>query len=232
MFDIKEYFSDFNDYIRKGEYFSTSLETRTAEEDISSDIDNLLKNRFDSLYLRDKFKHDSMGVEIIYPRITYPRRKVYIRSSDYIRFLLSLYPQKSDFENIDKIVLRPRHIEIEDIELMALYIRKRKILVLYLYTPHYYTIKNSKFKEYTELSNYSLPDLVNTSMITNLLNINSVISKTNTMKAPPLWYILSIVSNSEDSNIDKFFIKKDRNHSRDISRILDEISFYYSRHGY
>lgn len=225
MFDIKEYFIDHPDY---HDNFSLHLETEIIENDISADIDNLLKNRFDSLYLRDKLKNGSSGIEIIYPRVSYPGKKAFLKTSDHIRFLLSLYPLKSDYENVDKIVLRPRHIEIGNIELMSLYMRNRKILVLYLYSPHFYSIEDSKFRHYSELTAYHLPELVNKTIAKD----NSNRSQKTSLKVPPIWYILSIVSHSQENKMDKFFIKKGKEYPQKVSEVLDEISFYYSRHGY
>lgn len=229
MFDIKEYF---NESTREHNNSSSIyVETGSVEDDISIDIDNLLRDRFDSLYFKDKFKFKSSGIEIIYPRIVYPGRRAIIKSSDYVRFLLSQYPLKSDFDNIDKIVLRPRHIEIGDIELMALYLRKKKILVMYLYTQHFYKMEGSKFKDYSELSSCQLSDLVQTSIKKDTDNPDAK-SKCTALKVPPLWYILSMVSSSDDNNIDKFFIKRNKEYSKETARILEEISFYYSRYGY
>lgn len=225
MFDIKEYFSD---DIKHRVDFSYHLETEIIEEDISTDIENLLKNRFDSLYMRDKLKYGSSGVEIIYPRISYPGGKTYLKGSDHVRFLLSLYPLKSDLDNVDKIVLRPRHIEIGNIELMSLYIRNKKILVLYLYSPHYYSIEDSKFTYYSEFTHFHLPELISK----NLINNNNLQSKKTSIKVPPLWYILSIIYHVPDNKMDKFFIKKGKEYPRRVSEVLNEISFYYSRHGY
>ena len=225
MFDIHEYIGK---QIDTSEIRVTHDETGMIDEDISFNITNLLKNRFDSQYRRDKFKYGSKGIDIIYPRISYPGRRILIKGSDQVRFLLSLYPQKSDFDNIDKIVLRPRHIEIGDIELMSLYIRNKKILVIYLFTPHFYSIKDSKFREYAEFIPCQLSELVNSVIIKK----NNKNSKISALKIPPLWYLLSIISHSHDNMIDKFFIKKDKENSREISMMLDEISFFYSRYGY
>lgn len=225
MFDIREYIGDYT----KHQYSSgIYMETENIDEDISSDIDNLLKNRFSSLYLRDKFKYVSSGIEIIYPQISYQGRKAYIKNPDYVRFLLSLYPMKSDYENIDKIVLRPRHVEVGGIELMAIYIRSKRILINYLHTPHYYLLNNSKFSEYSEFLSCQMPELTNNMLIKK----NPDNKKGSILRVPPLWYVLSIVSCSNDDKIDKFFIKKNNKYSDASSSILDEISFYYSRHGY
>ena len=43
------------------------MEISDIDNDISSDIDNLLANRFDSLYLKDVYKKQHIAVEIIYP---------------------------------------------------------------------------------------------------------------------------------------------------------------------
>lgn len=223
MFDIRDYYTD--------SVSSRALEngphTDNIEQDISTDIDKILKSRFDSLYIRDKFKHHSMGIEILYPRVAYPGNKSLLKGPDQMRNLLSLYPHKSDYENIDKIVLRPLHVEVGDIELMALYLRKKRILVLYLHHPHVYALNKSTFSEYSE---FIFHDIIETAPSGG----TDCLRKTKKLDVfiPPLWYIISMISASNDNKIDKFFIRKLLNENGEISRHLDEISFFYTRHGY
>ena len=228
MFDIKEYLGDASSPQNGENGFGLFVEENNEEDEISQDIDNLLKNRFDSLYIRDRFKQGDRGIDVIYPRLPYNGKRSLFRGSDHLRFLLSLYPMKSDFDNIDKIVLRPRYIEAGDIELMALYFRRAKILVLYLYTPHFYHAEDSKFISYSEFSSFNLPRILEQERErTGVVGLGS-----SSFKVPSLWYILSVISHSRDNLIDKFFIKKDPASTGKISSLLNEISFYYSRHGY
>jgi hypothetical protein len=224
MFDIKDYYCDNTDSITCYNHRGIG----SVEEDISVDIDNLLKNRFDKLYIRDKFKRNHFNIEIIHPKLSYLGFRSLILGPDYIRFLLSLYPYKSDLENIDKIVIRPRHIEINDVELMSIYMRKKKILVLYLHHPHFYSLIDSKIKEYAEFIPANLFELSST-QINDCKKVRTL--KTN-VKIPALWYIMSIICHSEDDKIDKFLLKIDEKNDRKIQMNLDEISFYYSQHGY
>jgi hypothetical protein len=80
------------------------MEINDIDDDISSDIENLLANRFDSLYLKDIYKKNNICIDIIYPSVQYGHHRVLLKSPDYIRFLLSLYPFSSDLENLQKIV--------------------------------------------------------------------------------------------------------------------------------
>jgi len=225
MFDIEEYYRE---YSKVQEASPVQLEIEDIENDINIDIDNLLENRFDRLYLQDKFKYNRSGIDIIYPRIFYTEGRSLLKGADYIRFLLSLHPQKGDLNNIDKIVLRPRHVEIGDMELMALYIRRKRILVMYLHHPHFYSIKNSKLYEYSEFVPYHLALLSNKGFFGN----TALMIKDSDINIPPLWYIISVISYSPDNKIDKFFIKNNNKNDRKISNKLDEISFFYSRYGY
>jgi hypothetical protein len=146
-----------------------------------------------------------------------------LKGPDHIRYLLSAYPHPGDLEGLDKVVLKPRHIDIGNIELMALYLRKTRILVMYLHHPHTYPPELSSFHEYAE----------HPPVITDNDGGSHIKTKAGTIAAiPPLWYMLSIVSGSAENVIDKFFIRRDPLETRDISRRLDEISFFYSRHGY
>jgi len=221
MFDYRDY-SDL-DIVDNPEIH---CETGRIEDDISSDIDNLLSNRFDRLYLTDRFRRNSSSIDIIYPRFQYPGRKLLIKGPDHIRFLLSLYPDSGDFDNVDKIVLRPRYIEIGNIELLALYIRNRKTLVLYLHHPFFYSIE-AKSCGYSGF----LPMAV-TRLSSAKLFGNAAGNQTEGMKIPPLWYILSMVTRTPDSSIDKFFLKRNTGETGKNFQYLSEISFYYSQHGY
>ncbi len=216
MFDIEEY----NTLYNRG---NIQLEIEDIENDIFIDIDNLLNDRFSRLFHWDKFKCSDHGIDIIYPKISYPGNRAFIKGPDQIRFLLSLYPKKERLENIDKIIIQPRYVEINKVELVSIYIRSERILVLYLHRPHLYSSNDTElletFSSISQLFNYEL--LVNQKAGTGRY-IN---------KIPPLWYILSIISFSPENRIDKFFIKNEEQ-EREITENLDKTSLFYSRHGY
>ena len=225
MFDIHDYYNESAQHI---EHSDLQVEVGDIDEDISTDIDSLLKNRFDSLYLKDKFKKGGNTIELIYPRISYSHHRALIKSPDHIRFLLSLYPYKSDLENVEKIVLKPRHVILGSVELMSLYMRKNKILVLYLHQPHMYRLQESSMREYAEFMPLNIQSLLKDNQIANTVNTQ----KKDELKIPPLWYVLSLIQSSDDDRIDKFFIKRSGKFGNKISATLDEISFFYARHGY
>ncbi|HQQ51187.1 MAG TPA: hypothetical protein PLZ29_08305, partial [Spirochaetota bacterium] len=52
------------------------MEINDIDDDISSDIENLLANRFDSLYLKDIYKKNNICIDIIYPRVQYGHHRV------------------------------------------------------------------------------------------------------------------------------------------------------------
>lgn len=223
MFDIAEYY---NEYSAINYRDSIGPEIENIDDDISADIDNILNNQFHTLYSKDKFKYHGHGVDIIYPKISFPENRTLIKGPDHIRFLLSLYPQKRRLDNLDKIILRPRHIEVKKVELISLYIRRKKILVYYLHHPHFYKIDDLSIHEYSEFIPFYLPQLFNRELF------RDSISSLHTNMIPPLWYILSMISFSPDNKIDKFFIINNKRDKDNISGILDKICLFYSRYGY
>ncbi len=221
MFDIKEYFD--NDYKVR----DVRRDIVDIDEDIAHDISTLLAGRFDSLYKRDRYKYNDSVIEIIYPGLQFPGNNNFILNPDRIRYLLSFYPNKSDFRNIDKIVMRPRFIEVGNIELVSLYLRRKKILVLYLFHPHFYLMKYPRQDGLDRDAGLNLEDI----MKDRLTDDTVLKDDSDEVYVHPLWYLLSIVNPGNDDRIDKFFIKKADLNDR-IYGIMNDISFYYSRHGY
>jgi len=217
MFDIFE-----SHEYRPPVFENMQMEISDIDNDISSDIDNLLANRFDSLYIKDVYKKRHIAVEIIYPRIQYNHHKVLLKSPDYFRFLLSLYPFTSDLENVEKIVVRPRHVVLGNVELMGLYLHRKEILVIYLHQPHFYSLKTSRFAQFAEFT-----------PLTHILQakvINTQNTEDNSYLIPPLWYMLSLIEASHSDKVDKFLLRCDT--TTKLQAALDEISFFYGRHGY
>lgn len=220
MFDIKEYFENDN---RTRELRHDIV---NIDDDITNDINTLLSTRFDNLYRRDRYKNQDGAIEIIYPSLQYPSMNMLIMNPDRIRYLLSFYPRRDDLVNIDKIVLRPRFIEIGNIELVSLYLRRKKILVLYLFHPHFYRFRDAASETPDDDSQNIEP------ILTGKLTEDTVRADDGSgIQVHPLWHLLSCVRHNDDDLIDKFFIKKDSVNDR-IYEILNDMSFYYSRHGY
>ena len=219
MFDIKEYFE--NDYKTRERHDIVNI-----DDDITHDITNLLSTRFDSLYRRDRYKHEGTVIEIIHPALQYPGNNSLILNPDRVRYLLSFYPAKEDFGNIDKIVLRPRFIEVGSIELVSLYLRRKRILVLYLFHPHFYRMKYGG-------QDVAAGETDRTEVLMHdRLTDDTVRSENGSdIYVHPLWYLLSIVKRGDDDMVDKFFIKKDALNDR-MYEVLNDTSLYYSRHGY
>ena len=130
MFDIREYYNC-SGASRQG----IDSEILEIDTDLASDIDILISDKKGSLYITDRYKNRDFSIDIIYPELGYPGNQTLIMTPDRLRFLLSFYPYKGDLEKVEKIVLRPRYVEAGNIELAALYLKKKKILVLYLTHP-------------------------------------------------------------------------------------------------
>ena len=221
MFDISEYYKGADNDKTK---FKSIPE---IENEISDNIDDLLKNRFENLYVKERYKTKSNIIEIISPKIFYGNRKSLILTPDKIKSQLSLYPEKKHLNKIKKIVFRPKNIQIGNTELSALYLRNKKILVLYLTYPHTYPSDCIGI----DLEDEFILTPVET-IFKNTLHNNSTEEKVQTTKTiSPLWYFLSHVLDSKEQKIDKFFVQKE-NTNNQMNRVIDDISFYYSRHGY
>ncbi len=160
MFD----FRDYSEHRTIGE-FDITTEAEEIDDDLSADIDNLLNNRFGKLYRTDRYKRSPYSVDIVHPVLPCPGAGSLLKGPNNIRFLLSLYPGASDLENIDKIVLRPRYVEINETEIMALYLRKKKILVQYLHHPFFYDSAGSRFRDYSEFKPVNLSQIAGTGLI-------------------------------------------------------------------
>ncbi len=220
MFDIKEYFEE-------GDKESAAKrEVVAIDDDLTHDINNLISSRFDGLYLRDRYKHASGVIEILHPGLQYPGSNPLLMGPDRVRSLLSFYPYKSDLAHVDKIVIRPRYIEIGNIELVSLYLRRKKVLVLYLFHPHFYKMRYARVRE-SDPSESDLERIMGGGLIDESVHR----SDNSDVFVHPLWYFLSVMGAGNDDMIDKFFVKKDV-HSGKIYEILCDISSYYSRHGY
>lgn len=216
---------DFRDYTEYRTLRDLDIRTEVGDidEDLSVDIDDLLLNRFSRLYRTDRFKRGAWSVDIVHPVLACPGARTLVKGPNHVRFLLSLYPYAADLENIDKIVIRPRYVEMSDVEIMALYLRRRRILVLYLHHPFFYDIDGSKFREYSEFKPLNLSQLSNTQLL-----VRPAPGESPAFKVPPLWYVLSIISHADDDRVDKFLVKR----TGEIDPRITEISYFYSRHGY
>ena len=205
MFDIQEYCND--------ERANTEAQTKSLEEDISCDIDQLLKTRFKNLYARDRYKHGTKSIDIIHPLLTYPGKRSLFMTADKVRFNLSIHPDKNSFESIDRIIIRPRYIELNGIELAAIYLRKSRNMVLYL--THPYTANQPE-----EFVSVELPELTLSR------------PKDSKVTASPINRYISIIARQpETAAIEKFFVKITPINDADYQVLLD-MSYFYSRHGY
>ncbi len=195
------------------------------EADVYYDIRSLINNNSGGLYKTDKFKCAGHNIDIMYPGHSNPDLKVIFRGPDHTRFLLSLYPCKHDLTKVDYIVLRPRYFEIDGTELMSLYLRKEKILVLYLFHPHLYCTNNMDFHEFSGAFNSGIANLCERKKYSDDGSVPSIM-------VPPLWHILSTISYSPDDRIEKFFVRAGSGSASVAPAKIYDISFHYSRLGY
>lgn len=204
-------------------YLYSTSDSFPVDEDFILEVDTITQFQHQKLYSRDVFKRRSKTIEIVYPTLSHMGNRLTKKGPNYVRFLLSLYPYQSDLELVDKIILCPRYVAINNIEIVAIYLRRKKIIVEYLHHPFYYEPENSKFNEYTEFLPLDITKIHNTSLATK-----SPTTLHNKLRIPFLWYVISLIESTPNDLIDKFFLK--RNDPPD-QRII-ETSFFYSRHGY
>ncbi|MCL1832991.1 MAG: hypothetical protein FWG49_00655 [Leptospirales bacterium] len=219
MFDIREYY-----YSSAGSGNSIEYNTTDIDDEITSYIDTLLIDSVDSLYLCDRYKHNDSIIEIIYPRQGYPKNQTLIFTPDRLRFLLSFYPYKGDFSKVNKIVLRPRYFEAGNIELSSIYLKKKKVLVLYITHPLGYTGSSGENNKFISVS---LENIMDTKVIKDSIDR----SGTHKNRIPYLWNILATINPDGKEDMEKFFIKMDKVDSV-VYPLLNDISYFYSRHGY
>ncbi len=220
MFDIREYYNSSG--ISRQSIDSEILEIDT---DLASDIDTLVSDKKQSLYITDRYKTRDFTISIIYPQLGYPGSQALLMTPDRLRFLLSFYPYKGDLEKVEKIVLRPRYVEAGSVELAALYLKKKKILVLYLTHPGGQSEERSANDRFISVS---LENLMDSKIIDDSIDKKN---STGAGRIPLLWNILAVINPAGDGESDKFFIKRDKISNKEYIA-LNDISYFYYRHGY
>ena len=217
MFDIREYCVQ--DWNGSFDNYHDSI-----DEELASDITDLLAAAGGGLYLCDRYKNSGVSVEIMYPAVQHPALYSYILSLERIRFLLSLYPRRADLQRLDRIVIRPRYIEAGDIELAALYMKINRTLVLYLTSPG----KNSGVADSdSEFVSASLEKITLSKIITDSIEGGD----SRNLKIPALWNVISVIDPDGEGEMDKFFIRRTASDSDNISLLCD-ISGHYTGLGY
>lgn len=194
----------------------------SIDDEIFADIELVGKRRFSSLYTTERYKFKRHTIDILVPKLDYTSKNILLKDADHIRFLLSLYPDKKDLSCINRIILRPRHIESNRVELMSLFLRAKKTLVVYLFAPHAYDITSSSSAAYNEFIPFDSARMIN--------RMNGI-DRDSDMMIPPLLYIISMLGHS-GNEIDKFFVRSQNSENDHTLIELDEISDYYRRNGY
>lgn len=219
MFDIREYYN-----CSAGSGQGIDYTIPGIDDEIVSDIDTLLIDRVGSLYLCDRYKNNSSIIEIIYPGAGYPGNQSLLMTPDRLRFLLSFYPYKGDFSKISKIVIRPRYFEAGNVELASVYLRKKKVLVLYLTHPSAAVEGSGENDRFVSVS---LENIMDTKVIEDSIDR----SGRHAGKIPFLWNVLSVINPEGNSGMERFFTRME-NADPNVYRSLNDISHFYYRHGY
>lgn len=102
-------------------------------DELDTEIKNILTTGINSLYRKDWYHHSEGRICITTPRMGTSR---HIPLSDTIRHHLSLVADKNLLHHISHIVMRPRFIQSNGIELSAIYLPSQKVLVMYLTSDH------------------------------------------------------------------------------------------------
>jgi len=218
MFDIREYYNCSGN-VQQG----IESEILEIDSDLVSDIDTLVSGNHGDLYVTDRYKTQGHTIDIIHPSLWYPGNQSLIMTPDRLRFLLSFYPYKDDLVRVDKIVLRPRYIEAGNIELAALYMKRKRILVIYLTHPAGRADGGSDGGKFVSVNLENIMDM-------KIIG-DSIDRKNGGGRVPLLWNVLSVINPGGDGESDKFFIRRDRFSNREYVS-LNDISYFYYRHGY
>ncbi|MBN2039288.1 MAG: hypothetical protein JW864_04565 [Spirochaetes bacterium] len=214
------------DTYNNSRYLTHNSEYLNSLEDIEDEIYYDLKNTGNrTLFRKDYFKKNGHIIDILSPEEVIPGSRSVLNNADTVRFMLSLYPYEDDLLKIASVVLQPRHIEINGIELAGIYVANEKMLVLYMHSRILFHSDDIKFDNYSKILTYALSNYYNE-------HINIYDENAGKSGIPSLWYVLSTISFSTEDRIEKFFIRTDNTQTGSILHKLSDISFYYSRLGY
>ncbi len=224
MFDIEDYLN------RKSNTVTDLIDNDVSsiDNEIYDDIDAIISNANSNLYKIERFRQNKHSIDILYPKVEFPGNTGLIKTCNQVRFELSTYPFEEDLTKISKIVLRPKHIEVGGIELMALYLPAKQILVYYLFIPHKYNIENTRLSEAEIFMPYDITTINNQHYLGkthgNAENLPKEVS--------PLFYLISTVSGKTYNDIDKFFSRVNSSADSEILSELDNISCHFYKYGY
>ncbi|MDA3901657.1 MAG: hypothetical protein PF637_14195 [Spirochaetes bacterium] len=223
MFDIREYYLE-NSLLQE------SIQNRQDNRNnydfaVTDDISPILKNPLKQGYATELFKQNKQSITIYTPKTYCPFAGEFATEPDYIRFLLSIYPDKSDLNAVNHIIARPRFIETGQIQLVSLYIPSLRCIVLYLSYPHFYTFNNGEFFG-NESFHYDL------STIQNPHYLGTASPHQEILSIPPIFYIVKSITQKRDYTIDKYLLRLNSSAEPQTLLRLDEISHFYNQHGY
>jgi hypothetical protein len=209
MFDIRDYYSRESSDSRRENPLSS------IEEEVYGNVSEIISSRFDPLYRTDTYRYESGSVTIYSPARQFDSMGL-LPTSDRVRSLLSLYPDRENLKAIRNLILRPRYVETAGTELMALYLPEGKTLVTYLFDRERFSGKISTRKLRTgNLTPADHPEPENHSGI----------------KGDPLWYVLSILAENRPDRTHSFCFTHDVQNSPSYRELID-LSCIYSRNGY
>jgi len=218
MFDIKEYFDN--------KISNRLIHFEEMDDQIIENFNTEIPDKNKLLYEMDKYKTEDHSITILYPTINFfPNQKLLLKPNT-LKFNLSFYPQKKDLKKIDTILIKPKYIATNNIELMSIFIQENKLLVIYLFTPHLYDIPIDNSDVFSNFKLSSLEKITNKNFIKK-----SKIETTGRIKAHPLWYLLQTVSDGNNNKIEKFFINN-KQMDWHLQNKIEETSLFFEEHGY
>lgn len=224
MFDINEYYIE-KDLITES---ASRLDNAVLPPGsaIEQEIETIISDTIGKKYGRLKFKRRDHTIDIFTPQRTCPFAGEFSIHADYFRFLLSVYPDCDDLKHISRIIVRPRFIESDGIQLVSLYSKRFHSLLLYFSCPHAYRFSDCSFFTHTH------PE-IDISSITDPHYLGTASGNDPGMLTiPPLFYIMKTISRGPVNALDTYLLKPGPSVDTGKLTLLDEISHYYNQHGY
>ncbi len=224
MFDIHEYYIE--------QQLLDSNNSRLDPYDLppisalEQDIFSIIKHTPVSLYSTLTFKKHGHTITMYSPNKYCPFSGEFTINPDYFRFLLSVYPDFSDLNNISHLIFRPRFVESNNIQLVALYSPGQKSLLLYFSYPHTYSFNDHSFFNASS-TDFDIASITDPHYLGTAAGGDETI-----LTIPPLFYIIKMIAQSTNITIDKYLLKLNSSIDAEKLLLLDEISFFYRQHGY
>ncbi len=221
-----------------------------VDRHIVEEVEEILHSKVGSLYLSDVYNIKKHRISIVYPSLVLGGTSggKLLLSPDRLKFLLSIYPEKQALKKISRIIIRPRYVEVGNIELHSLYHRKKKTLVLYLSSPSGSDfpfgeeVESGENRDFSEanfhgangVKDISVGDsrgVVPRDFMKDKMIWDSLGNVVKSHGKPMLWSVISALEPRGEGEMEKFLV---RHHGGDgkVHGMLGHISQYYGSHGY